>query len=293
MPTMLQRVRFLRHAGAGYAWQLLLKRCGRKTATRMHGGVRFVIPLQTPGGVQLLRPGESWMLPLLHKLLPKAPGTFVDVGTNVGGTLLRLRAADATRPWIGFEPSPDNCKTVRALAAANAMQNTMLIEAAVSDQDGDGLLHGVSSTDASATLFKGYHGPDYPAQSHVVPVKLVNPANMADTELAARIGVIKIDVEGHEPEVMHGFTPLIQRDRPLVLCEILPVRDDGTARTKDQLRRQAELNADIAALKYRMLHIADDGACADVKEPRNDVTVHEGNYLLLPEERYNELRPLV
>lgn len=293
MPTLLQRLAFLTHVGPRYTWQLVRKRLGMKQARRVHHGVSFVVPLQSPGGVQLMREGEAWMVPLLRLLLPLMPGVFVDVGANVGATLLQLRAADPDRPWLGFEPSPDNCRTLHSLIAANKLTHTTLVEAGASDHNGSGELHGVSGTDGSASLFANYHAPGHPAQKHVVSVKLVDPASMAESELAQSIGVIKIDVEGYELEVIRGFTPLIQRDRPVILCEILPVVDDSSPRARTQLGRQEKLMQELQALQYRFVHIAENGDRSDVTAPRNDVSVHAGNYLLLPAERYDELRPLV
>ena len=43
---------------------------------------------------------------LLEVLLPLQPGTFMDVGVNVGQTLIQLRTLDAKRPYVGFEPNP-------------------------------------------------------------------------------------------------------------------------------------------------------------------------------------------
>ena len=49
---------------------------------------------------------EPWMTELLEKLLPVIEGCFIDVGVNVGQTLFKVKSADKTRDYIGFEVKP-------------------------------------------------------------------------------------------------------------------------------------------------------------------------------------------
>ncbi|MBZ0136428.1 MAG: FkbM family methyltransferase [Planctomycetes bacterium] len=293
MPSIRERIAFLRRAGVGYAWLLLLRRLGKKRARRLHGDRRFLVPLDTAGGIQLMRKGEVWMVPLLRAVLPVTSGSFIDAGASVGQTLLQLRAADEERPWIGFEPSAQPCETIRALVKLNGLRNTRLFESGLSDRHGDAVLHGISSTDGSASMIRDYHGSSHPSQNMTFNVTLTDGATLTDEQLEAPVGVVKIDVEGMELEVIRGLRGVIERDRPLLVCEILPMPDEGTERTRRLLARQQDLMALLCDLRYRLVHIGMVGGYTDVEAPRNDVDRHAGNYLLIPAERYGQIRKLL
>ena len=45
---------------------------------------------------------EPWMIELLAMLLKEKEGAFIDVGVNVGQTLIKLKSIDINRKYIGF-----------------------------------------------------------------------------------------------------------------------------------------------------------------------------------------------
>src|SRR5206468_2932020 len=45
-----------------------------------------------------------------------------------------------------------------------------------------------------------------------------------DVNVSGRVRLIKMDVEGAEPQVVRGATRLITRDRPLILSELHPTQ---------------------------------------------------------------------
>jgi hypothetical protein len=46
---------------------------------------------------------EPWMFDLLTRLLPAKPGTFLDVGVNLGQTLLPVKMCEPSRRYVGVE----------------------------------------------------------------------------------------------------------------------------------------------------------------------------------------------
>ena len=55
--------------------------------------VQIRVPLIGGIGFANLDPGEEWMTSILSVLLPRrCPGAFVDVGVNVGQTMLKVKA---------------------------------------------------------------------------------------------------------------------------------------------------------------------------------------------------------
>lgn len=293
MATLRQRAAFLCSVGPRYVFRLVQVKLGVKRAKWRPGDKSWIVPLYKRGAVQMLRDTERWMLPLLRKLLPLAPGKFVDVGANVGQTLLRLRTLEPERPWIGFEPGPVILEALKEVIALNHVEHCTLIEAALADRGGKATLYGVTDTDAASSMVEDLRADDDIGRESSCEVPLVDAATLLEAELAPTVGVVKIDVEGGELEVIRGLKPLLRRDRPLMICEFLPVYDDGSERAQRMLTRQRALVDELKALDYRMVRIGLDGTFEDLAAPRNDLSGWDGNYVLLPAARYDEIRPLL
>src|SRR5690348_5369770 len=76
------------------------------TVTGRLGGLRLRVPIQYGAGWEHLRMREVWLFRGIERLRRDRPGAFVDVGVNVGHTLVKVKAADPGREYIGFEPNP-------------------------------------------------------------------------------------------------------------------------------------------------------------------------------------------
>ena len=48
---------------------------------------------------------EAWMTEVIRRLFELKSGAFIDVGVNLGQTLLKVAAADPSRAYVGFEPN--------------------------------------------------------------------------------------------------------------------------------------------------------------------------------------------
>lgn len=107
-------------------------------------------------------------------------------------------------------------------------------------------------------------------------------------------GLIKIDVEGAELEVLQGMLGLVARVRPLVLIEILPVYEISSPRWQRQLELQSELNR----LNYRMFRVLKrpDSSLEGIL-PIQEIGVHGNvewsNYLCVPEDTAKEIESLI
>ena len=142
-------------------------------------------------------------------ILPSS--TVIDVGANIGlSTILLARLA---RRVIAYEPSPPNAALLRRNLALNGITNVEVRAAAASSEPG--------------TL--RFHVAQYGAGSHVVTAGHVSgdaieaidvPAVPLDGEALPTIAFIKIDAEGHEPDVLAGARRLLARDRPLIYTEV-------------------------------------------------------------------------
>src|SRR5689334_10466979 len=65
-------------------------------------GLPLRVPLQFGSGWEHLRMIEVWLFRAIERILRERTGVFVDVGVNVGHTLIKVKAADPDREYIGF-----------------------------------------------------------------------------------------------------------------------------------------------------------------------------------------------
>ncbi len=157
---------------------------------------------------------EPQVLPVLEKALARH-GAFVDVGANVGQSLLKMLTIDPERRYVGFEPQVSCCSCIERFIEDNGLRATIL-PLALSDSNGVLTLsrHDPFSETASLLPTDGVEG------------KISVPTAIGDEILEAldleEIAVIKIDVEGAELPVLRGLTRSIDRHHPHVFFEVLP-----------------------------------------------------------------------
>ena len=96
---------------------------------------KFTIPLIKGIGLKNINTTESWMVLLLKKLSTITDkGVFIDVGVNIGQTLLKLKAVNKNMVYIGFEPNPSAVFYTNELIKANGFKNTSLIPIGLSNK---------------------------------------------------------------------------------------------------------------------------------------------------------------
>jgi FkbM family methyltransferase len=149
-------------------------------------------------------------LPLLDRIVP-AGRVSVDVGAHLG--LYTRRLARLSRQVVAFEPSQKMAGILRRTSA----RNVVVHEIALSDRsgvaslriprDGDKLAHGLASIEPQAA------NRDDAVKSLTVPVRRL------DSIIKSDVGFVKIDVEGHELNVLSGAKSVIERCQPIFLVE--------------------------------------------------------------------------
>ena len=272
--------RILRRAG-------LFQRINRTTAAEIDG--RSVTIPVTAGLMADLT--EPWMFTLLQRLMAMAPGGFIDVGVNLGQTLIKAKAIDPARRYVGFEPNPVCVHYVEELVAANGWSDCCVVPAGLGTSRGLfqlELYHGRGG-DSAASIVEGFR----PGQAVTFrkTVVVLGAADLPDDLLASPVGVIKIDVEGAEADVIDALAPVIVRDRPLITMEILPCY---SADRTDRIARQARIEARLAAADYRILRVLHAGQGGDFAfEPLETIGIHGDmalcEYVMCPAERVAEL----
>lgn len=249
------------------------------------GGTRFRVPLLGGLGLSLRRISEPEMLPLVTELLSKRTGTFLDVGANIGQTLILVKRADASREYIGFEPDPTAVTYMRRLIELNRWVNCVSVPVALGSCMALGELSGQGYADAGNSLLT------FDSQPKVTGTVLVLPGDLVIDLLDLHgVSVIKIDVEGYEIPVLAGLTGTIRRFRPPIIVEVLPPRP-GLAEPENSRRFETAYGIGSFADRERygafpLLESGELGTKADLKVPRPPkvkAATDSLNYVLLPD----------
>src|ERR1700755_662703 len=148
-------------------------------------------------------------LSYLCKIIPEDAVT-VDVGANCG--LYTRQLARLSRQVHAFEPSQQMARLLRRTSAANVNVHEMALSDHDGDaelfipQDDDGPVHGLASLEARAD-------PSTRVVSAHVPMARL------DAVIDQDVAFVKIDVEGHELNVLNGAVELLERCQPVFLVE--------------------------------------------------------------------------
>jgi FkbM family methyltransferase len=149
--------------------------------------------------------------------------TFVDVGANYGIYSMMAALWNPNLRVMAFEPVPQIFDALRRNVALNGLEERIsLHQVALADQTGTATFYlpssGSNDLEATGTLAAASW-----QASRQSPTIEVRTARFDDWQpLPAKINLVKIDVEDFEASVLTGMEQTIRRDRPFIVCEILP-----------------------------------------------------------------------
>jgi FkbM family methyltransferase len=142
----------------------------------------------------------SW----LHNVDYDFSTTFVDIGANIGNHSLYF--SRIFNKIISFEPNPRVFKLLKLNAELS--NNIECHELALSDKNGVARISFNTTNMGGASL-------NLTGQRSVEVVT----SKLDDFAINEKIGIIKIDVEGHELNVLHGASETIKKNQPIILFE--------------------------------------------------------------------------
>ena len=183
----------------------------------------FKIPILQKVGLSNLFMTEPWMVDILKLVLPLGSKGFVDVGVNIGQTLLKLRSVSSEMEYIGFEPNAQCVAYTSKLIKVNAIANTKLVPVGVSSNTSVGELRFFSDgdTDPQASIISDFRQNHTLSRIEYIP--LFELSKIKEAIDLNQFSILKIDVEGAELEVIQTFYEEIKTKKPVILIEILPV----------------------------------------------------------------------
>ena len=169
--------------------------------------------LEAPVGPDYREDLEARFLPSLLT----SRSVFVDVGANAGTYAAVAEQTVGSRSLVLVEPLPRLAATLR-----DRFPGSRVVNAALSDRQGSATIR-IPSIDgtpyATRATLNDHEEPGQSGSEEVQVVLRTLDDVVAELRLR-RLDVLKVDVEGHELELLAGARTALRRLRPVVLIEI-------------------------------------------------------------------------
>ena len=190
----------------------------------------------------------------------------LDVGVHLG--MYTRHLARYSRSVFGFEANPDS-----AAFAKRSLSRIATIEwVALSSEQGTSYLRVPIHHNSLGTLSQVNTLGHRPHRKIPVPTRRLD-----DFELPP-VGFIKIDVEGHEEEVIRGAGKLLRRDQPVFMIEIEERHNPGG------LSRLAShfLNVSYRAVFFDGIELCDISEFDTQRHQSSNSEIYINNFFFLP-----------
>lgn len=151
---------------------------------------------------------------LLTNISPK--GIFIDVGANIGYTSLHWSKMFPQVNLIAFEVLPQNYELLNKNIEMNHVENVVTFNLGLSNKNSFDQFHYYPWCTANSSRENLEERDD----AILVEVKLVVLDELNEVQ-KKNIDFIKIDVEGMEKFVLEGMIKTIEKNKPLIMSELL------------------------------------------------------------------------
>jgi len=187
---------------------------------------------------QQLEPGINKLVTNIAKELDNQndQGWFFDVGANVGLYTWEVRKVCPTRKILAFEPDPENIKLLEKTLRGANLQNVEICKCALSNQLAEVSFFQDNLTSATGCVA----GKDKPwieqylnGSANEIRVKTETLDSIVRKDRTPIL--IKIDVEGHEIEVLQGARNTLSEAKPLMIIESFPPKQSTVLSLLDEL----------------------------------------------------------
>ncbi len=245
----------------------------------------FTIPvIKNMGLLNRALDKDDWFLRLLQSLNLQADEDFIDIGVNVGQTLLKFRSVYENTYW-GFEPNPSCVYYLDQLIKANHFKNINLIPVGLSTESSIAKFYLKNEVDSAGTMINELR-PGYYSADDITYIPLFS-LDQLQLDIKGRITLIKIDVEGAEPEVLSGMPETLKKHQPLIVCEVL---DSHTNENITKMQHRADqLVKLMQSLNYSIYSVNHSGNVIGL-QPLSEIRIkkwspeswNENDYLFMP-----------
>jgi len=202
-----------------------------------------------------------------------ADGTAIDVGANLGEWTVPLaRKAGAGGRVLAVEPNPLIAEALGRTLVINNLRQARVLAVALSDRAGNATLVLDTASSGESRLAEPRPGE----RGVAVPARRLD--DLAAEHGLDRLDLVKIDVEGHERQVLEGGAQTLARFRPALVIESGHESADDRGAIAALMER---LGYEFVAVLHD--HGALPAAAADYRAARGACAGKEAhNLLLLP-----------
>ena len=221
------------------------------------------------------------MIEVLKGLKPLFNGHFIDIGVNIGQTLIKVHAVYGKVKYVGFEPNPSCVHYVNELMKINQLEGYEIFPLGVGAKTEVLKLNFFSAdkSDSSASVIEHYR-PDH-VEDHFIYVPVFDIRLVQHFLPLEQHSIVKIDVEGAELDVLLGLSEWIEEFAPIIILEILPIYTTGNT---SRLNRQLRIEGLFRSVGYKMARIRKGGKVR--LELIDEIGIHSSlencDYLVFP-----------
>ena len=212
-----------------------------------YNGIQILIPFINGIGLTNLIIKREWLDSLIDLFVKGENKAFVDVGVNIGQTLIRIKTACPDVRYIGFEPNSTCTAYAQKLAKLNNFSNFTVQNTALSSKVDNLILEKTLVDDSRASLISELRPNYFLDKENVIAM------DYQSFYLKEDICFVKIDVEGGEYEVIKGMTKAIEKHQPIITCEVL---DSLNSEVHDFTQKRATLVCEmLKSLDYEIIQL--------------------------------------
>jgi len=218
---------------------------------------------------------------ILPKVVADHEADFIDVGANVGQTMLKVLPTLRTNRYLAIEPNPSCAAYLQDLVEINTFRGVEIVQVALADEEGQTSLLRRFEDDILATTTPSFR--KYTKYSSTSSVQQVTGDYLVRQIRPQKISAIKIDVEGGELKVLKGFSKSIRTYQPYLILEILPIQSKDATVGVFRSENAREIISLINSLEYQLYNIQYKVQINRIEDLSN--SLESSNYLATPKGR--------
>ena len=169
---------------------------------------------------------------LIKKISANWPTLLFDCGSNFGFYSLYVASLDKNNKAIAFEASPTTFKELKKNIKENNFKNIKGYNLAITNNNNETLTFFESLNDWESSLIESNFNDK--TEISISSTKLDCFEN--DIEKNCPHVVIKLDVEGHEMQVIDGAKKIIEKNSPIIILEFSEFIDKNISFNYDYLK---------------------------------------------------------
>lgn len=196
----------------------------------------------------------------------KQSHVILDIGANTGAYSLIAKSVNPDARIIAFEPLPKAIEYFKKNRELNKFE-IVLYEKALSNFEGEAVVHLEGPEDFAYAVAVNTKLQVPEIKTRELPIQTTTLRKVVEEQGLDTIDLIKIDVEGHEPEVLETIKDYLELWAPAILIEIL---SDRTARRIEEI---------VAQVGYQYFNIDESGRVERVDHLSKSASF---NFLLCP-----------